>query len=204
MPFMGIDEVAPRIVGGKRRIVYLDDFNTITGVAKYKGCFVRRRRLGTDVDPPIDTIRLTNGAQWSAVETSGSDNYNNKPFGIITSYPEKINEVEGGNSLGKLSVCLLGGRQPVRVAFRLVNSSYNYIRPTPDLVGKQLYIHGKQENIGGTNYIIPVVSQTGSGTRFYVADIVPPPKLTNSLLGTERELGWVVLVLDTNFFAEPF
>jgi hypothetical protein len=205
MPFVTIDGVAPQVISGIGETIHIDDFTPITGVAKYKGCFIRVRKKSTDnVNLPFDTILLSNGSAWSATETVGTDTFNNKPLGIIGSYPEKINDVDGGNCQGKLTVHLLSGKQPIYVAFRLVNSSYNYIQPTLDMIGKQVAIHGKQENIGGTNYIVPVVSQSGvsSPNAFYVKDVIIPPKLANAL--SQKDYGWVVVALHQNFIVEPF
>jgi hypothetical protein len=207
MAFFSIEEVAPQVIEGLGDVINVDDFNLVTGVAKYRGCFVRmRKRSGDDVNLPFDTIYLTNGAGWLPTETAGSYSYSNKPFGIIGSYPEKINDVGSGGIQGKLSIHLLGEHQPVYVAFRYVDGSYNYIQPTPDLVGKKLYIHGKQETINGNNYIVPVASQTSvSGASSFTVDrIITPPKLVGDLLGSQKDVGWVVLALDFNFISEPY
>jgi hypothetical protein len=205
--FLSLEEVAPHVLTGISETVNVDDFNTITGIGKYRGCFVRiRRRSGDNTNLPFDTIFLQNGAGWLGTETSGSDTFNNKPIGIIGSYPERINDVESGGIHGKLTIHLLGGRQPVYVAFRFVNNSYDFIRPSVSLIGRRLYIHGKQVNIRGTNYIVPVASQTAvtGADPFYVRNLLLPAGLVRSLIGSQRDLGWVVLALDHNFFSEPF
>jgi hypothetical protein len=207
MSFLSLEEVAPRVLTGISETVNVDDFNTVTGIGKYRGCFVRiRKRTGDDVNLPFDTIRLVNNTGWLPTESAGGFTYSNRPFGIIGNYPEKINEADGGGIHGKLTIHLLGGRQPIYVALRYVDNAYNIIQPTADLMSRRLYIHGKQVNVAGTNYIVPVASQTtvGGADPFYVDDIILPPKLVNDLVGDQRGLGWVVLALDLNFFSEPF
>jgi len=207
MSFLNLEEAAPRVLAGIGETVNVDDFNPITGIGKYRGCFVRmRKRSGDDVNLPFDTIFLTDATGWRPTETAGSFNYSNRPFGIIGNYPEKINEPDGGGIHGKLTIHLLGGRQPIYVAFRYVDNAYNFVQPTESLIGRGLYIHGKQVNVGGTNYIVPVASLTGvTGVDpFYVDDVLLPSTLVNDLVGNQRDLGWVVLALDHNFISEPY
>jgi hypothetical protein len=207
MPFLSIDDVAPRVLKGISETVNVDDFNTITGVAKYRGCFVRmRKRSGDDVNLPFDTVYLASNAGWTPTETSGSYTYSNKPFGIIGSYPAKIKDVDSGGIQGKLTVHLLGGRQPIYVAFRYVDGSYNYAPVTPNLIGTRLYIHGKQETVGEGTFIVPVASQTSvtGASPFYVDQVIKPPKLVGDVIGSNADVGWVVLALDHNFISEPY
>jgi len=205
--FLSIEEVAPHVWSGIGQTVNIDDFNTITGITKYRGSFVRVRRLSGDTtNLPFDTVFLANNTGWLPTEAVGSDNYNNRPFGIIGSYPQRINEPDGGGIHGKLTVHLLSGKQPVYVAFRYVDNSWNFVRPTPDLVGRRLFIHGKQVNIGGVNYIFPVASlrSVTGAESFYVNEVVLPPRLMRDMLPAQRDFGWVVLALDHNFISEPF
>jgi len=205
--FLSLEEIAPRVWSGVGETAHIDDFNTITGVGKYRGCFVRVRRLsGDNVNLPFDTIRLSNNTGWLPTETVGNDTYNNRPFGIIGSYPQRINEPDGGGVHGRLTVHLLSGRQPVYVAFRYIDGSFNFTRPTPSLIGRRLFIYGKQVNIGGINYVVPVASLAGvTGVEpFYVEDVILPPRPMRDMLPPQREYGWVLLALDHNFISEPF
>jgi len=205
--FLSLEEVAPRVLAGIGETANIDDFNTITGIGKYRGCFVRmRKRSGDDVNLPFDTILLANNTGWRPTESAGGHTFSNRPFGIIGNYPEKLNEPDGGGIHGKLTVHILGGRQPIYVAIRYVDNAYNIAQPTTGLIGRQLYIHGKQVNVGGTNYIVPVASLTAvSGVEpFFVDDIILPPKLVGDLVGSDRDRGWVVLALDHNFISEPY
>jgi hypothetical protein len=207
MSFLNIEQVAPRVLTGIGETVNVDDFNIVTGIGKYRGCFVRmRKRSGDDTNLPFDTLFLANGAGWRPTETAGGFSYSNKPFGIIGSYPEKINEPDSGGIHGKLTIHLLGGRQPIYVGFRYVDNDYNIVQPTESLIGRRLYIHGKQVNVGGTNYIVPVASLTAvtDVDPFYVDDVLLPSTLVNDLVGNQRDLGWVVLALDHNFISEPY
>jgi hypothetical protein len=205
--FLSIEEVAPRVISGISETINVDDFNVITGVPKYRGAFVRIRKLsGDDTSFPYDTIVLSNGTAWVPTETVGTSTYNNRPFGIIGSYPQKINEPDGGGIQGKLTIHVLGGRQPAYVAFRFVDNAYNFTRPPESLIGRRVYIHGKQVNITGTNFIVPVASTTSiTGVEpLYVKDIIMVPRLVRSLLPAQRDVGWVLLALDHNFLREPF
>jgi hypothetical protein len=85
MPFPSIEDLAPRVVKGRKRAIYVDDFTPTTGVPKHRGCFVRWR-LKSGGTPVLDTIKLVHNTVWNPVEAiSGDGNYNNKPFGIIVS-----------------------------------------------------------------------------------------------------------------------
>jgi hypothetical protein len=39
---------------------------------------------------------------------------------------------------------------------------------------------------------------------FYVDDVLLSATLVNGLVGSQRDLGWVVLALDHNFISEPY
>jgi len=86
MSFLNIEQVAPRVLTGIGETVNVDDFNIVTGIGKYRGCFVRmRKRSEDDTNLPFDTLFLANGAGWRPTETAGDFSYSNKPFGIISS-----------------------------------------------------------------------------------------------------------------------
>jgi hypothetical protein len=204
MPFPSIEDLAPRVVKGCMRPIYVDDFTPTTGVPKHRGCFVRWR-LKSGGTPVLDTIKLVDVGGWNPVEAvSGDGNYNNKPFGIIGSYPEKINDVDGGGVYGKLTIYQFGGKDPVFVAFRYMNDN-GYIADAPEnLIGKKVWVYGLNVGVGGTNYTIPVVHDTAvdSVPYFDVVDIIRPLPLVKNMPTHPRDYGWLVVSLDSRFFVD--
>jgi hypothetical protein len=205
MPFPSIEDVAPRVVKGKSRVVYLNDFTPITGVPKHRGCFVRWR-VRSGGEPALDTIRLAHNTGWNHTETvSQEETYNNRPFGIIDSYPEKINDIDGGGVYGKLTVYELGSRVPVLVAFRFRNSSGNIADPQITLIGRRVWIYGFNVNIDGTVYTVPVVSDSSvtDMPSFPVRDIIRPLPIVRNMINPPRDYGWVVVAFG-NRSQNPF
>jgi hypothetical protein len=204
MPFPSIDDFAPRVVKGRKRAVHVADFTPTTGVPKHRGCFVRWR-LKSGGTPVLDTIKLVHNTVWNPVEAiSGDGNYNNKPFGIIVSSPEKINDVDGGGVYGKLTVYQLGGEDPVFVAFRYRNNSGSIAEPSETLIGKKVWVYGLNVNVEGITYIIPVVNETSvTGIPYFdVVDIIRPLPLVKNMPTYPRDKGWLVVSLDSRFFVD--
>jgi hypothetical protein len=204
MTFQSIEEVAPHVVKGTKIALHLDDFTPNTGVAKHRGCFVRWRLKSTSA-PVLDTIKLTANAGWNPVEAvSGDGNYNNKPFGIIDSYPAKVNDIDGGGVYGKLTVHVLGNEVPVLVAFRYIDDNGVITEPSINLIGKKVWVYGKDVNIQGTTYVVAVVSDISvpSMPSFIVDKIVRPLPLVNSMSTQPRDVGWLVVALDSGFVSD--
>ena len=200
MPFPSIEDVAPRVVKGKTTVVHLNDFTPITGVPKHRGCFVRWR-IKSGGEPVLDTIRLAHNTAWNHTEAvSGDGDYNNRPFGIIESYPEKINEVEGGGVYGKITVYALGDRVPVLVAFRYRTTGGAIGDPQITLIGRRVWVYGFNVNVGGTTYTVPVVSDSAvqGMPSFPVRDIIRPLPLVRGLINPPRDFGWVVVAFGNN------
>jgi hypothetical protein len=204
MPFPSIDKIAPRVVKGIGETIHVDNFTPTTGVAKHRGCFVRWR-VKSGGTPVLDTIKLANNAGWNPVEVvTGDGNYSNKPFGIIGSYPEKVNDIDGGGVYGKLTVHELGGKVPVLVAFRYIDDMGQITAPSVNLIGKKVWVYGHNENIDGTTYTVAVVTDIAvSGVpSFVVRDVIRPLPLVSGMPTHPRDYGWVVVSLDSNFLVD--
>jgi len=204
MPFPSIEDVTPRVVKGTGRTIHIDDFAPVTGVSKHRGCFVRWR-IKSGGDPTLDTIRLSNNNGWNPIETvTGDGNYSNKPFGIIDSYPEKVNELDGGGVYGKLTVHELGSEVPVLVAFRYMNDNGSIDEPSVNLIGKKVWVYGLDVDIDGTTYTVAVASDMAiQGTpSFTVVDVISPLPLVKSMPLNPRDYGWLVVALDSNFLVD--
>jgi len=204
MPFPSIEDLAPRVVKGYSRPVYFDDFAPTTGVRKHRGCFVRWR-VKANGTPVLDTIRLTHNTGWNPSEVvSGDGNYNNKPFGIIGSYPEKVREVEGGGVYGKITIHQLGGEEPVFVAFRYMNDNGYIAVASKALIGKRVWVYGYNVNIDGTPYTVAVVSdaQVTDVPYSVVVDAISPLPLVRNMPTHPRDYGWLVVSLDSSFLVD--
>jgi len=204
MPFLAIEEAAPRVLKGVGETIHIDDFTPSYGVSpKYRGCFVRWR-VKSGNTPTLDTIKLGNNTGWNDVETVGTDNYNNKPFGIIDSYPERVNDVDGGGIRGKLTVHVLGGRAPVLVAFRYIDSGGHIAQVPGNLVGKRVWVYGHDVDVGANVYRVAVVSDvtvTGEPS-FTVENVIQPLPLVKNMPSQPRDNGWVVVALDSGFLVD--
>jgi len=197
-----IEDVAPRVIKGVTETVHIDDFTPTTGVAKYRGCFVRQR-VKSGADPVLDTILLANNTAWHQTETVGSDNYSNKCFGIIDSYPEKKNDIDGGGVCGKITVQMLNLGHPVWVAFRYLSGGA--IAQVPDFpVGKKLWIYGLNVTINGVTYTVPVVSDTTvtGEPEFRLVKIIRPLPLVKDMPTHPKDYGWLVVALDAGFVVD--
>jgi len=197
-----LEEAVPHVVKGVTETIHVEDFNTITGVPKYRGCFVRWRTDGVNVSA-LDTINLTHNTAWHQVETVGATNYSNKCFGFIDSYPEKINDVDGGGVRGRITIHELNVGKPVLVAFRYLNSEA--IAQVPNFeVGRKFWIYGLDVEIKGVVYTVPVVSEvTVAGEpSFSMVDILRPLPLVKNMPTHPRDYGWVVLALDAGFLVD--
>jgi hypothetical protein len=204
MPFPSIEDVAPRVVKGITRTVHINDFAPTTGVDKHRGCFVRWR-VKSGGDPVLDTIKLADNYEWNPVEAvTGDGNYNNKPFGIIGSYPEKIEDADGGGVYGKLTVHELGGKVPVLVAFRYLSDNGYIGEASINLIGKKVWIYGLDVNIDGATYTVAVASDMSvqDVPYFIVRDVIRPLPLVKSMPLYPRDYGWLVVSLDSGFLVD--
>jgi hypothetical protein len=204
MPFPSIEDVAPRVVKGIGETIHVDNFTPTTGVAKHRGCFVRWRvRSGSN--PVLDTIRLAHNTGWNPVEVVGGEgNYSNRAFGIIGSYPEKINDIDGGGVYGRLTVHVLGGKVPVLVAFRYINDNGLIAEPSVGLIGKRVWVYGLNVNVGETTHTVAMVADLPIADRpsFVVRDVIRPLPLVRNMPTHPRDMGWVVVALDSNFLVD--